>query len=89
MEKLKQSTSSLKSESGQDPDAVRRKLPKLKKPPLSIRARVHFLMSSNLTHGVKVGSLLAFRGRHEDIRTTASIVRREIRDWLMEQSPHL
>ena len=61
----------------------------MKRAPLSIRARVHFLMASNLTHGVKVGSLLAFRERHEGMRTTASIVRREIRDWLMEQSPHL
>jgi hypothetical protein len=61
----------------------------MKKARLSIRTRVHFLMASDLTHGVKVGSLLTFCERHEGMRTTASIVRREIRDWLMEQSPHL
>jgi hypothetical protein len=56
---------------------------------LSIRSRVHFLMASNLTHGVKVGTLLGLCERHGGMRITASIVRREIRDWLMEQSPHL
>jgi hypothetical protein len=61
----------------------------MKKARLSIRTRVHFLMASNLTHGVKVGSLLTFCEPHEGMKTTASIVRREIRDWLMEQSPHL
>jgi hypothetical protein len=61
----------------------------MKKVRLSIRTRVHFLMASNLTYGVKVGSLLTFCERHESMRTTASMVRREIRDWLMEQSPHL
>ena len=54
----------------------------MKKAHLSIRTRVHFLMASNLTHGVKVGSLLTFCERHEDMRTTAPIFRREIRDWL-------
>jgi hypothetical protein len=35
----------------------------MKKARLSIRTRVHFLMASNLTHGVKVGSLLFFERR--------------------------
>ena len=56
MEKPRLFMSSLKSENAQDSEQQFGGNCKMKKAPLSIRTRVHFLMASNLTHVVKARS---------------------------------